>query len=69
MDMWTIIGTLIGGIGIGTIISTLINTKYMQRKLIFETKLTKYSNLIQAYQESVALKGDELKVQNYVSCQ
>jgi hypothetical protein len=69
MDTWKIIATLFAGIGIGTIVSTAINTNFMQKKLIFETKLTKYSNLIQAYQECVAKNRDEVARQNYVSCQ
>lgn len=42
--------TFLAGFGIGSIISELIRRKYEHKKLIFEVKLLKYSNLIAALQ-------------------
>lgn len=61
-------GTLIAGIGIGSIISAFVQKNYDHRKLIFETKLRKYGELIDAYQKSAADRSESAK-QNFVSAQ
>lgn len=66
---WTAGVTLFAGLGLGAIVSSWIAKHYEQRKLIFETKLTKYSNLIQSYQDAVVDNKSEALRQNYVSCQ
>lgn len=69
-NIWWATGvTLFAGLGLGAIVSSLIAKHYEQRKLIFETKLIKYSNLIQSYQDAVIDNKSEALRQNYVSCQ
>lgn len=60
--------TVAAAVGIGTIISSLTTIFYERRKFIFETKMIKYSNLIQAYQDNAAT-SNEVNKQNYVSHQ
>ncbi len=59
---------LILGIGFGTIVSSLLTSYFQKKKFLFETKLIKYSNLIQAYQNVVA-NPNEIERQNFVSNQ
>ncbi len=64
----SIVMPLIGGIGIGTIFSEWLRTNRELKTLLFKSKLIKYSNLIEAYQECVADPSIQAK-QNVVSCQ
>jgi hypothetical protein len=60
--------SLIAGFGLGAIISAFITISSEKKKLIFEAKLIKYSNLIQAYQDA-AKDSNEVRRQDFVSCQ
>ena len=60
--------TIVSNIGFGAIISSLVTIHYQKKKFTFETKLTKYSNLIQAYQDCIS-NSDETRRQNFVSNQ
>lgn len=69
-DSWWMIGlTLFGGLGFGSMISSIISKKYDRKRMILEVKLTKYSNLIQSYQDVVSGGSTESLRQNYVSSQ
>lgn len=57
----SILVTFLAGIGIGTIVSTLIQKNYEHRKLIFEIKLLKYGKLIEALQNAVADSSQSAK--------
>ena len=63
-----ILVTFLAGLGLGAIASAMIKKNFEQKKLVFETKLLKYSNLISAYQDAVA-DSSEVKRQRYVSAQ
>jgi len=68
VDFFEVVSTLVVALGVGSIVSAYILVKSQNKKWMFETKLVKYSNLIQAYQEYIA-KQDENTRQSYVSCQ
>lgn len=68
MDYLSLIVTFIGGIGIGTVISTLIGNVSSNNRMLFDLKLIKYCNLIQSYRNAVIAKSDEKSRQKYVSC-
>jgi len=68
MDGWVFI-SILSALGLGSIFNAFITTCYVQKKLLFETKLAKYSNLIQSYQDAVVDNKSEALRQNYVSCQ
>lgn len=61
--MWQIIsliGSLITGIGLGSIICTWLGQSWERKKMIYQTKLDLYSKFIESYQESAAKPKDEL---------
>gem|GEM_PF-4596811 len=64
----SVLVSFLTGLGLGTIVSTMIRRNFEQKKLIFEVKLLKYSNLIAAYQDVVA-DSSEAARQKYVSAQ
>lgn len=64
----TILVTFLAGLGIGSVISALIQKNYEHRKFIFKTKLLKYSNLITALQNAVVDSSQNSK-QAVVSAQ
>lgn len=68
MGITQLIFTIVSSMGLGAIISSFLTIYYQKKKFTFETKLTKYSNLIQAYQDSVSYP-DETRRQNFVSNQ
>jgi hypothetical protein len=65
---WQTILTISTSIGIGAIISSLISIHYQKKQLIFEKKLTKYSNLIDAFQNAALHKNEEAR-QYFVALQ
>jgi len=72
MGSWvTNLALLSGGVGLGLILSSIITNRYAQKKLLFETKLTKYSNLIESYRDLESeSKGEDINSRklHFVSC-
>jgi UDP-N-acetylglucosamine transferase subunit ALG13 len=69
INEWLSIGiALIAAMGFGSIVSAFVQKHYDYRKLIFEVKLHKYGELIDAYQKSAKDKSESAR-QNFVSAQ
>jgi hypothetical protein len=64
-----LLSSLLGTLGIGSVISILLAQHWERKKLIYETKLNIYSNFIEAYQNSVAKPHNVELKQNCVACQ
>ena len=59
---------LLGGIGAGTIVSSLMINRYNRKAKIFDAKLLAYSALIEALQHCVSDTSEKAK-QQYVAAQ
>lgn len=60
---------LIIGIGFGSIVSAFIKKRFEEKRLIFEAKLLKYGDLLDAYHNVVSSNSSEQMRQKYVSAQ
>lgn len=59
---------IIGGIGVGSIISTLMVNAYQRKIKIFDTKVLAYSALIEACQNCVSDKSEQAQQKYVVIC-
>ena len=70
--MWQLlsfIGSLITGLGLGSMISVWIGQRWEKKKLTYQTKLDLYSKFIESYQESTVKPKDEVLKQICVANQ
>ena len=57
-DWITVVTSLAGGLGLGTLITTFLNNRYDNKKLVFSERMKAYIGLLEALKNAVA-KSDE----------
>jgi len=70
--MWqflSFVGSIITGLGLGSLVSVWLAQRWEKKKLVYLTKLDTYSSFIDIYQEFVAEPNNEKLKQHCVSCQ